>query len=133
MKKELVSQFGFFNPCGLLTFALCSTGALLALLGFAANPPSRPTPVQAGSQSFGLTNSVRTFTVPAGVLDGGSCLYQRSRTPIFSRVTEERRRVRRKTELLKGEVEQRRRLEVELLSAVEIERQGIVALLCLLP
>src|SRR5215471_4627419 len=32
--------YGFFNRQGLLTFALCSGGILLAMFSFAANPPS---------------------------------------------------------------------------------------------
>jgi hypothetical protein len=39
-KKNHVAQCGLFNPRVLVSFAFCSVGAFLALLSFAANPPS---------------------------------------------------------------------------------------------
>jgi hypothetical protein len=39
MKEISAPPFGFFNRRGLLAFALCSVGVLLAMLSFAANPP----------------------------------------------------------------------------------------------
>src|SRR5438132_8678694 len=40
MKKNLASESGLFNPRVFLAFILCSAGALLAMLSFAAAPPS---------------------------------------------------------------------------------------------
>ena len=40
MKKNPTSQSGFFYPRVLLAAALCSVGVLLAMLSFAATPPS---------------------------------------------------------------------------------------------
>src|SRR5881628_3588359 len=39
MRKLFHSQSGIFNPRVFLTFALCTAGALLAVLSFAATPP----------------------------------------------------------------------------------------------
>jgi hypothetical protein len=40
MKKISNSQSGIFNPRLLVAFTLCSVGMLLAMLSFAATPPS---------------------------------------------------------------------------------------------
>src|SRR5580704_7436947 len=41
--RNLAAQSGRFDPRGLLAFSLCSSGVFLALLSFAASPPSRIT------------------------------------------------------------------------------------------
>ena len=48
------SQFGFFNPRVLVAFTLCFVGVLLAMLSFAANPPSGMTGLRADSPGDSL-------------------------------------------------------------------------------
>src|SRR5437773_570006 len=42
MQKKSTSESGLFNPRIFLSFVLCVTGVLLALIGFAASPPPPP-------------------------------------------------------------------------------------------
>src|SRR6187455_1486881 len=55
MKTKIHSQSGVFNPPILAAFALGSVGVLLAMLSFAANPPSgmeTPSASSAGASAF---------------------------------------------------------------------------------
>src|SRR5207302_5345790 len=55
MRKNLASQSGVFNPRVLLAFALSSVGAFLAMLSFAAPPPTearRQTSEASGKVNF---------------------------------------------------------------------------------
>src|SRR5881227_3832261 len=44
MKKKSTSQSGLFNPRAFAAFTLCCVGALLAIVSFAASPPTPPHP-----------------------------------------------------------------------------------------
>ena len=44
MKKKSTSQSGLFNPRAFAAFTLCCLGALLAMVSFAASPPTPPHP-----------------------------------------------------------------------------------------
>ena len=44
MKKKSTSQSGLFNPRAFAAFTLCCLGALLAIVSFAASPPTPPHP-----------------------------------------------------------------------------------------
>src|SRR5205823_5368604 len=44
MKKKSTSQSGLFNPRAFAAFSLCCVGALLAIVSFAASPPTPPHP-----------------------------------------------------------------------------------------
>src|SRR5947209_8402265 len=63
--KTPASQSGFFNPRVLLALALCSVGALLAMLSFAATPPSGMTGSRTNSPGYSLF-----VGQPAGPLRG---------------------------------------------------------------
>src|SRR6266705_1069017 len=61
MKKKSPSQSGLFNLRAFLAFTLCSVGALLAMLSFAA-PPSMPTfghPIISGIGGVGFEQGLR--------------------------------------------------------------------------
>src|SRR6267143_2490569 len=61
MKKNPSSQSGLFNPRAFVAFTLCSVGALLAMVSFAA-PTSRPTfghPIISGIQGVGFEQGLR--------------------------------------------------------------------------
>lgn len=88
MKKNHSSKSGIFNLRVLLTFTLCSVGSLLAMLGFAANPPSgtttqvpggqndRPGAVRmpADSATWSIVTSANTSTTQENVLYGVTCI-----------------------------------------------------------
>src|SRR2546428_34364 len=78
MKKNPTTQSGLFNPRALVTFTLCSVGAVLAMLSFAATAPSTTTtrldanspqaPTQAGWSKVGYPEAKTT-----PVLNGVTC------------------------------------------------------------
>jgi hypothetical protein len=64
MQKNSPSQLGIFNPRVLLAFALCSVGAGLTMLSFAATPPKGITNLDAKSPRDSL--SVDKHSGPLG-------------------------------------------------------------------
>src|SRR5437870_826974 len=65
------SQPGFSNPRVLLAFALCSVGVLVAMLGFAAAPPSMPLAPTAAN--WAIVTSPNTSTTQNNLL-GVTCV-----------------------------------------------------------
>src|SRR5437870_1036138 len=67
MQKRSVSPSGICNPRVLVAFALCSVGALLAMLSFAATPPNGIIPSETNSP-----DDSRFVDNPAGRLSGNA-------------------------------------------------------------
>src|SRR5438552_6822093 len=71
MKKNPASKSGLFNARVLLAFSLCSVGAWLALLSFAAMPPTSNVTVPS---AIGQTVTVMwTGTIPPGSNPSSNC------------------------------------------------------------
>src|SRR5437870_7375834 len=70
-QTRTASQPGFSNPRVLLAFALCSVGVLMAMLGFAAAPPSMPLAPTAANWS--IVTSPNTSTTQNNLL-GVTCV-----------------------------------------------------------
>src|SRR2546423_15057624 len=94
MKKNHSSKSGTFNLRVLLTFTLCSVGALLAMLSFAPNPPSGTTTQvpdgqndspfvhkQAGPFSGGASPRPRAVRMPSGSATWGNVTSANTSTP----------------------------------------------------
>src|SRR5438105_12938109 len=71
MQKNPSSESGLFVPRALLAFTLCSVGSFLAMLGFAAAPPSMPLAPTAANWS--IVASPNTSTTQNNLL-GVTCV-----------------------------------------------------------
>src|SRR3979411_650620 len=75
MRKKSPSQSGVFNPRIFLTFMLCSIGAWLAILSFAASPASGTLTDTSGPLNYtaGPFNVANPTPLPEGVDAGPEC------------------------------------------------------------
>src|SRR5207253_479637 len=80
----VASQSGFFNPRVLLAFALCSVGAFLAMLSFAATPPTEMRGFAANSPTmplaptaaadWSIVASANSLRAQTNILIGTTCV-----------------------------------------------------------
>jgi len=71
MKKNPSPELGLFNPRALTAFLLCSAGVMLAMLSFAANPPSGTLTDTSGPITYTIDPFTGANPTPVIELDSG--------------------------------------------------------------